>query len=514
MDDRHNANWRLEQARAYHRGTKHPRGNLFHPGHIYDPRREPRGHKIYPGASETPLGAVAPSAGAPAMHAITEQKRPVRESPIPDSNDIARILHYTGGITKRLRFSGLPRPVPFRAAACTGALYHIELYVVCRDLSGISAGVYHFAPESHSLSLLQRGDHRRRLWRASGEEDSLRRAAAVLVFTDAYWRNAYKYQAREFRHTFWDSGTMAANSLAICAGLGLDARLALGFADAEVRDLLGLGDQPEFPVILVAVGKDDSALPPAPDLAPFPDAEQGSEGYRTSYPGIEVIQSASALTGGEAAMSWRQATLELPVSRPEGEWIPLTKMDEAGSATHETIEAVIQRRGSARRFLRTPISGEVISGCLAAAAAPLASDSLGSPLSLNHGYLIVNAVAGIPPGSYVFHPREGGLERLAMGDFRRQAGDLALGQRLAADCSAALFFLTDLEPVLQHFGNRGYRGAQIQASIAAGRIYLAAYAQHIGATGLTFYDDAVTEFFAPHADGKSVMFLIAIGNPA
>ena len=42
-------------------------------------------------------------------------------------------------------------------------------------------------------------------------------------------------------------------------------------------------------------------------------------------------------------------------------------------------------------------------------------------------------------------------------------------------------------------------------------MYLAAYATGLGATGLTFYDDEVTDFFSPHATGKSVMFLIALG---
>ena len=45
-------------------------------------------------------------------------------------------------------------------------------------------------------------------------------------------------------------------------------------------------------------------------------------------------------------------------------------------------------------------------------------------------------------------------------------------------------------------------------------MYLAAYAQRLGATGLTFYDDAVTQFFSPHAEGKSVMFLVALGKKA
>jgi nitroreductase len=114
----------------------------------------------------------------------------------------------------------------------------------------------------------------------------------------------------------------------------------------------------------------------------------------------------------------------------------------------------------------------------------------------------------------VFHRDLKALELLKEGDFRRQAGYLGLNQALPADASVDIFFLTDLNPILELFGNRGYRIAQLDASITAGRIYLAAYAQGVGATGLTFYDDAVTAFFSPHAEGKSVMFLVALGKRA
>jgi nitroreductase len=71
-----------------------------------------------------------------------------------------------------------------------------------------------------------------------------------------------------------------------------------------------------------------------------------------------------------------------------------------------------------------------------------------------------------------------------------------------------------LLPVVERFGNRGYRAAQLEAGILGGRMYLAAYAQGFGATGLTFFDDDVTDFFSPHAADKSVMFLIALGYAA
>ncbi len=89
---------------------------------------------------------------------------------------------------------------------------------------------------------------------------------------------------------------------------------------------------------------------------------------------------------------------------------------------------------------------------------------------------------------------------------------MGLGQILPADAAVNVYFLLDLNQVLDRFGNRGYRAAQLEGGILGGMLYLAAYSQRFGATGLTFFDDDVTEFFSPHAKGKSVMFLVALGH--
>ena len=63
-------------------------------------------------------------------------------------------------------------------------------------------------------------------------------------------------------------------------------------------------------------------------------------------------------------------------------------------------------------------------------------------------------------------------------------------------------------------GDRGYRAAQLEAAVTAGRLYLAAYAHRdLGATGLTFYDDAVAEFFSPRAEGQTPTFCWTLGRP-
>jgi SagB-type dehydrogenase family enzyme len=129
-------------------------------------------------------------------------------------------------------------------------------------------------------------------------------------------------------------------------------------------------------------------------------------------------------------------------------------------------------------------------------------------------YLIVNAVEGMQPGAYVYKPDSHPLEVLRPGDFRSDAAYLDLGQELAGDAAVNVYVLADLERVFAALGNRGYRAAQLEASIISGKLYLASYACNLAATGLTFFDDDVIRFFGPHAEGKSVMFLTAIGHRA
>jgi SagB-type dehydrogenase family enzyme len=128
-------------------------------------------------------------------------------------------------------------------------------------------------------------------------------------------------------------------------------------------------------------------------------------------------------------------------------------------------------------------------------------------------YLIVNHVEGLAPGAYHYRRAESSLELLREGASREQAGRLGLGQRLPADAAVNVYSLARLPRALERFGNRGYRAAQLEGGIIGGRMYLAAYAQRFGASGLTFFDDEVTEFFSPHAAGKSPMFLVALGHP-
>jgi SagB-type dehydrogenase family enzyme len=426
---------------------------------------------------------------------------------------LAAVLYLSAGITKRRIYPG--GEMYFRAAACTGALYHIDLYLVCGDLPELPAGVYHFGPHDFALRCLRVGDHRNVLARASGQESGVQHAPATIICTCTSWRNAWKYRARAYRHCFWDAGTLLANAFAVMAALSIPTRLVAGFIDAEVNRLLDLDTAREVALALVPLGFQVSEVAGAVVSSPplHLTTVQLSK-TEVQYPSIGAMHAASSLLTEEEVRTWRGAALRVRADEPTGQLFPLLRVPDV-ELSPAPLESVIRRRGSTRHFAREPITFAQLSALLVRATRGTRADFLTpAEASLTEIYLIVNAVDGLPPGAYVLHRDRLMLELLHEGNFRREAGYLGLGQQLPADASVNIYCLTDLAAVLSCFGNRGYRAAQLEAAIIGGKCYLAAYGLDLGATGLTFFDDDVTEFFSPHAAGKSVMFLTAVGKSA
>ena len=139
---------------------------------------------------------------------------------------VAALLYFSAGVTKKKTYPG-GGEVLFRAAASTGALFQTEVYLVAGEVDGLAPGLYHFCPGDFALRQLRAGDVRGALAAAAADE-SLATRAATIALSAIYWRNTWKYQARGYRHLFWDSGTMLANLLAVGGALGAAPRAGDG----------------------------------------------------------------------------------------------------------------------------------------------------------------------------------------------------------------------------------------------------------------------------------------------
>jgi SagB-type dehydrogenase family enzyme len=501
-----------EAALKYHNATKHSYASVRNNPHFLDFNNQPIPFKIYPTLPPTPLPAEVRQTGVAALSAISEVVLPESNS-APDLEAIAQLLYLSAGITRHRKYPG--GEIYFRAAACTGALYEVELYLVCGDLANLAAGVYHFAAAEFGLRKLRIGDYRGVLVEATAAEHAIAHAPLTVVCTCTYWRNAWKYQDRTYRHFGWDNGTLLANLLAVATAQGLPAKVVCGFVDETVNRLLDVDPHREVAFSLVPLGYVD-ALPaqPAPETSPLGLETVPLSHHEIDYPLMREMHAASSLNSPAEVAAWRGGTPLTSFPPPSGAVTQLQPLSDAEIA-RDPIEQVILRRGSSRKFARAPITLAQLSTMLDRATRGIPADFL-DPLGtqLNHLYLIVNAVEGLDPGAYVFHRGRKVLDLLKPGDFRSQAGYLGLQQALPADAAVDVFFLADLGPILQRFGNRGYRAVQLEAGTLGGKLYLAAYAQYLGATGLTFFDDDVTQFFSPHAEGKSAIFLVALGHSA
>jgi SagB-type dehydrogenase family enzyme len=570
-------NKEIRYALDYHEATKHSEASLMTSRHYLDFDNKPIPFKIYlelpsislPVNFPTPevnalscVGGMLSQRSSDDMKGLTTTKTTTTTTTTMDTinntvttastpnftiESLAEILFFSAGITRELNY-------PYgkyymRAASATGALYPIELYVICDDISpDLVAGVYHFSPADFSLTQIRKGGYKRYLAAATANNQVIANSAITIIFTSFAWRNAWKYQARSYRHWFWDSGVIAANLLATTYAMGLPTHIIMGFLDDNVSGLLCLEDQREAAIAMVAIGQGRSKDTVTSSRqqsevdrlshVPIPKIRALSKRGEISYPEIWELNQASKLTSKQEIEEWinnahRHHQLLSTTSHHFQEkganndddnviiFIPNELEEDIKNS--RSLKETILWRGSSRRFARTDISLSALKTILYSSTRGVPMDIFREGSSVIEIYFIANGVDGLTPGAY-FYNRDASItnnnpatsiEKIRdIASSRNISGYLCLGQSLFSDASVVFFLMTDLQSVLRSLGNRGYRASQFEAGIIAGKIYLSAYALRLGASGSTFFDDAVTEFFSPHASNKSTMIAVGVGIPA
>jgi len=163
-------NRNLEAGWKYHNATKHSYASIRSNLHSLDFANQPLPFKVYPTLEPLSLPSQVAQSGVAALSAIAGSVVAVTDA-APDLQAVAQLLYLSAGITRHRKYPG--GEIYFRAAACTGALYEIELYLVCGDIVGLPAGVYHFAAAEFGLRLLRAGDYRGALIQATGGEPAV-----------------------------------------------------------------------------------------------------------------------------------------------------------------------------------------------------------------------------------------------------------------------------------------------------------------------------------------------------
>ena len=469
-------------------------------------------YKVYVSLPPIDCRVSCPDTGMPALAAIATTGA-AASSVVPDKALLGRLGLLTNGSLDRTWTTPDGREHHYRTAGGTGALYHLELYFVCADLADLAAGVYHYSAIDHTLRQVRAGDFRaalvdatgrgavdrRRTRRAGGDEHVLAQRLALPG-------------ARLPAHLLGRRNIALAHPRRRGVGAGRgDARVRIrrplvnALLDVEGTRESDRGARragPHRPGAARAGGHDRLDLP----TQPLSTAEVTFHALTDYAPRLLRCRPArTPRAGGRAGGSARrrQPTGPLTELRP----LPTDQLDA------RPPEQIIFRRRSTRNYdTDVEIPFDAFSTLLDRSTRGVASDVLVPGAPLTELYLIVNGVEGLVPGVYLHHPQLGAVELLREGTFRAAASRIAADQRYAGDAHVNLYYLAHLPSILARYGNRGYRLAQLEGALHAGKLHLGTHALGLGAVGSTPFDDEVVEFFSPHAAGKDYAFVTVFGK--
>jgi SagB-type dehydrogenase family enzyme len=187
--------------------------------------------------------------GMSLAEAINQRRSIRRFAPYPISRaELSQILWAAQGIRDALW--------GYRTVPSAGATYPLEVFVVCGSncIEKMDSGIYHYKPDTHSLSLHCQEDVRIELARASLDQEFVYEAPVDIVICAVYERTLASYGARGRRYVHMEVGHAGQNIYLQATALGL-ATVAIGaFHDEEVRSILRLEEQYK-PLYIMPVGK-------------------------------------------------------------------------------------------------------------------------------------------------------------------------------------------------------------------------------------------------------------------
>jgi SagB-type dehydrogenase family enzyme len=387
------------------------------------------------------------------------------------------LLQDGAGIVRSRQEPRWPKPIHFRGYSSAGALYPVEAYVAAPE------GLLAFDALGAELVRVGDRDPRAALAEAAAVPE-LASAASVVVLSAIPARTGWKYGERGYRHVWWDAGTMLANLLALAASEGLGPHLYTAFVDRQVSALLGCDGVHEYPLALLTLGLDAK---PADQAAQTTNGALPRSESSARYPRSERLHEASSLADAAAVRAWRVCSggAEPSLERPE-------------------LVRAIGRRGSVRDYGSEPIPLAPFAELLEWSEAPIPADA---PRVLRQ-LVSAAAVDGLEPG--IYDSALGLIRAHAEWELRERTGFAAMEQQHPRLAAANVFQLADVAAVANRLGDRGYRWAQLEAGIRAGRLQIGAFMRGWGAAASTFYDAEVSRLLGTH---ESPMLMVAVGRP-
>jgi len=469
--------------REYHEATKHTAQSLRRTRHVLEWENMPDPFRHYEGVPLLDLPADPPPPEIPALELLqgARGKMPSADGPA----FLSQLLYYSAAISASKLVPSTGYRYALRVNPSSGNLHPTEFHFLTRGLENWPDGLYHYRPSSHMAEQ-----------RAVGDLDLPLTGSAplVLILTSIAWREAWKYRDRAYRYCLHDIGH-AWQALTLAArALGCESTATGAFRDDELARSCRLNPD-EWPMLAVAISNIKTQQHECGSAVWYGGQANQLSADPVAYPLIEAIHAATS-TADLLVRSWppgRQADDGIgcgPVGPPY---------------TPRPFGEVARQRRSALDFR---------GGAESITLLQLTSMLSGATTSFIQLYLYVHRVEGLDPGVYRYYPQQAQLEQIKSGDQRVAAAALSLQQELAGNACVAFSMIADIERAVRLHGDRGYRYVHFEAGAIGQRMYLAAEALGLGATGIgAFFDDEVHAYLNLSPSQGQVVYHFAIGYP-
>ncbi|KTC91202.1 SagB/ThcOx family dehydrogenase [Fluoribacter dumoffii] len=156
---------------------------------------------------------------------------------------VAQLLWAAQGVTSNQGF---------RTAPSAGALYPLEVYLIAKNVTTLSTGIYHYVPAKHRLQKLKDGDFSLQLAKAALGQNAVEAGAANLVITAVFSKMTAKYGDAGIRFALMEAGHAAQNIYLQTVSLNL-ATVSIGsFDTTQLKQILPVTH--EEPLYILPIG--------------------------------------------------------------------------------------------------------------------------------------------------------------------------------------------------------------------------------------------------------------------
>jgi len=482
--------------REYHVSTRHSVESLRRTPHVLDWANMPDPFRHYEGLPVLDLPTDPPVPETPALAVLGGVSGGIAAGDGPTF--LSQLLFYSAAISASRRAPSNGYRYSLRVNPSSGNLHPTEFHFFTRGLKKWPDGLYHYRPSAHMAEQRAVGDLEMKLGGSS--------APIVFVLTSIAWREAWKYRERAYRYCLHDIGHAWQALVLAARAIGCNSFATGRFSDDDVSRFCRLPED-EWPMLVVELR--GASIPVcAPDACNT--VWYGGHANRLSeepisYPSIEEIHDATKR--GTPARGGHFAAEHAPVGCGE------IKLPTPASSKRAFGEVVRMRRSALdfRGGLQS-MSLAQLSAILDVTAQPFSADFAG--VRFIQLYLYAHRIDGLQPGVYRFWPERLELEQIISGDQRVAVAGLSLGQQLAGNACVAFSMTGDFERAARAHGDRGYRYVHFEAGGIGHRMYVAAEAVGLGATGIgAFYDEEVNRYLNLTPEQGQVVYHFAIGYP-